>query len=37
MGMENNYSGRPADDVEKLETVYFTRLVLSWGEGQPVH
>jgi len=37
MGMENNYSGRPADDVGKLETVYFTRLVLSWGEGQPVH
>ncbi len=33
MGVTNNYDSRPVDDTKKLETVYFTRLVLSWGEG----
>jgi putative salt-induced outer membrane protein YdiY len=34
MGMTNNYDSRPVDDVGRLETIYFTRLVLSWGKGQ---
>lgn len=37
LGMTNNYDSRPVDDVNKLETIYFTRLVLSWGEGLPQH
>ncbi len=34
MGMTNNYESKPVDDTGKLETIYFTRLVLSWGQGQ---
>jgi hypothetical protein len=31
LGMSNNYNSRPVGGVDKLETLYFTRLVLSWG------
>jgi hypothetical protein len=31
LGMSNNYNSRPVAGVDKLETLYFTRLVLSWG------
>jgi putative salt-induced outer membrane protein YdiY len=34
-GVTNNYNSRPVGGVDKLDTLYFTRLVLSWGEGQP--
>jgi hypothetical protein len=34
-GVSNNYNSRPVGGVDKLDTLYFTRLVLSWGEGQP--
>jgi putative salt-induced outer membrane protein YdiY len=34
-GVANNYNSRPVGGVDKLDTLYFTRLVLSWGEGQP--
>jgi putative salt-induced outer membrane protein YdiY len=34
-GLSNNYNSRPVGGVDKLDTLYFTRLVLSWGEGQP--
>ena len=34
-GVTNNYDSRPVGGVDKLDTLYFTRLVLSWGEGQP--
>lgn len=37
IGMTNNYDSRPVDAVERLNTLYFTRLVLSWGEGQSQH
>lgn len=33
MGVTNNYNSRPVSGVTKLDTLYFTRLVLSWGEG----
>jgi len=33
MGVTNNYNSRPVSGVDKLDTLYFTRLVLSWGEG----
>jgi hypothetical protein len=33
-GVTNNYNSRPVGGVDKLDTLYFTRLVLSWGEGQ---
>jgi putative salt-induced outer membrane protein YdiY len=33
MGVSNNYNSRPVAGVTKLDTLYFTRLVLSWGEG----
>ena len=29
--MSNNYNSRPVGGVDKLETLYFTRLVLTWG------
>jgi hypothetical protein len=32
-GVTNNYDSRPVGGVDKLDTIYFTRLVLSWGEG----
>jgi hypothetical protein len=34
-GVTNNYNSRPVGGVDKLDTLYFTRLVLSWGEGLP--
>jgi putative salt-induced outer membrane protein YdiY len=33
MGVTNNYNSRPVGGVDKLDTLYFTRLVLAWGEG----
>lgn len=30
MGVANDYNSEPAPGVEKLDTTYFTRLVLSW-------
>ena len=30
LGVSNDYTSRPADDVRKLDTTYFGRLVLSW-------
>jgi hypothetical protein len=33
-GVSNNYNSRPVGGVDKLDTLYFTRLVLNWGEGQ---
>lgn len=33
-GVTNNYNSRPVGGVDKLDTLYFTRLVLSWGEGK---
>ncbi len=35
MGVSNDYNNRPVDGVDRLETLYFTRLVLAWGEGLP--
>ena len=35
MGVSNNYDSRPVPGVDKLDTLYFTRLVLAWGEGAP--
>jgi len=35
IGMTNNYESRPVDNVGRLETLYYTRLVLAWGQGQP--
>lgn len=32
-GVTNDFNSRPVDDVKKLETIYFMRLVLSWGEN----
>ncbi|HEY1848231.1 MAG TPA: DUF481 domain-containing protein [Opitutaceae bacterium] len=34
-GISNNYNSRPVGGVDKLDTLYFTRLVLTWGEGLP--
>jgi len=34
LGMTNDFDSRPVDDTGRLETIYFARLVLSWGEGQ---
>jgi hypothetical protein len=31
LGMSNNYNSRPVDGVDKLDTLYFARLVLTWG------
>ena len=33
-GVSNNYYSRPAGTSDKLETLYFTRLILTWG-AQP--
>ncbi len=33
-GVTNNYNSRPVGGVDKLDTLYFTRLVLSWGEAK---
>ncbi|HZZ19991.1 MAG TPA: DUF481 domain-containing protein [Opitutaceae bacterium] len=33
MGVTNNYNSRPVAGVDRLDTLYFTRLVLAWGEG----
>jgi putative salt-induced outer membrane protein YdiY len=33
-GVTNNYNSRPVGGVDRLDTLYFTRLVLAWGEGQ---
>jgi putative salt-induced outer membrane protein YdiY len=33
-GVTNNYNSKPVGGVDKLDTLYFTRLVLSWGEGK---
>jgi putative salt-induced outer membrane protein YdiY len=35
MGISNNYNSRPVEGVDKLDTLFFTRLVLAWGEGAP--
>ena len=32
MGVSNNYNSRPVPGVDSLETLYFTRLVLTWGQ-----
>ena len=32
IGMSNNFESRPVDNVGRLETLYYTRLVLSWGQ-----
>jgi putative salt-induced outer membrane protein YdiY len=32
-GVTNAYNSRPVAGVEKLDTLYFTRLVLTWGAG----
>jgi hypothetical protein len=32
IGVSNNYDSRPVSGVEKLETIYFTRLELTWGQ-----
>jgi hypothetical protein len=31
LGMTNNYNSRPVDGLDKLDTLYFARLVLTWG------
>ncbi len=33
IGMTNNFNSRPAPGVDELETLYYTRLVLSLGQG----
>jgi len=35
MGVSNNYNSQPVPGVDHLDTLYFTRLVLLWGEGAP--
>ena len=30
LGVNNDYNSRPGKGVEKLDTGYFTRLVLNW-------
>ena len=34
-GVSNNYYSRPVGGVDKLETLYFTRLILTWGTPTP--
>ena len=34
LGMTNSYDSRPVDGVDKLDTLYFARLVLTWGVQQ---
>jgi hypothetical protein len=31
-GVANNYNSRPVPGVDSLETLYYTRLVLTWGQ-----
>jgi hypothetical protein len=31
LGMANDYNSKPVGGVDKLDTIYFTRLVLNWG------
>lgn len=31
LGMSNSYNSRPVDGVDRLDTLYFARLVLTWG------
>jgi putative salt-induced outer membrane protein YdiY len=37
IGMTNNYNSRPVPKVDELETLYFTRLVLTWGQTTNQH
>ena len=30
LGISNDYNSKPGAGVEKLDTMYFTRLVLTW-------
>ena len=32
IGMTNDYNSRPAPGVERMETLYYTRLELTWGQ-----
>jgi len=32
MGVSNNYNSEPVPGIKKLDTLYFTRLTLVWGE-----
>ena len=32
LGITNTYDSRPADGVDRLETLYYTRLVLTWRQ-----
>ena len=32
IGVSNNYNSQPVPGVEKLETLYFTRLEMTWGQ-----
>ena len=34
MGVTNNYDSRPVSGLDKLDTLYFTRLVFTWGRAQ---
>lgn len=34
-GVANNYYSRPVGGADKLETLYFTRLILTWGAQSP--
>jgi hypothetical protein len=31
LGMTNSYNSRPVEGIDKLDTLYFARLVLTWG------
>jgi hypothetical protein len=31
LGMTNSYNSRPVNGIDKLDTLYFARLVLTWG------
>ena len=33
IGVTNNYNSKPVPEVDKLETLYFTRLVLTWSQA----
>jgi putative salt-induced outer membrane protein YdiY len=35
LGMSNSYNSKPVGGVEKLDTLYFARLVLTWGVVAP--
>jgi hypothetical protein len=35
LGMSNNYNSKPVGGVDKLDTLYFARLVLTWGVQAP--